>query len=650
MPSAGTNCAVQTGRHPDFWELTNYGSESIDLTGYRVWDEDVQISETVLPAGTSIAPMESIVFVRTDTTLRDAATFREWWWGNATGGPPVQIFFYSRPGFDEGGETLYLWNALGNLVDRLEYPGVPEYSGITLTVDPAGGAAAVRSEINIAGAFQSAVCDDVGSPGFAPNPVPLEISEDPRDISADAGALVRLHVRASGLPRPMSYDWYRNGTFVGRSGGGESTNVPSLINFAGSGLAWEAVKTMGDLELANVQPAQAGDYFVVVGNGVQTRTSDVARVTVNADAAAPQIEAPSRVTWFPTPDGGRETNLVVSESQKAIFGVSARGYPSPTFQWSHSANGLIFVDIPAGTNEFLTIESADETKSGIYCVEVQNIHGKIYAYARLTLAPKPQLRITEAMPLPCELTRHDWWELTNIGPEPVNLAGYRWDDGPGVIGSGPTITNAVIIQPGESIIFLESQTPESFRSWWGEENLPKNLRFIVYGANGLTETGDQLNLWNHSALETSDKIHAVSFSGAQTPVTYWFDVPTCSGFYFGVPTTDSFCGAFRASNGCDVGSPGWTRWTPPAFSNIHYTPSDVRLQWKAQAGSANIVQYASSPTGVGTGWTTLGTFTFSTVSGTTTDTTIGPPQQRFYRIVRISEADCPCPEENENSL
>jgi hypothetical protein len=243
---------------------------------------------------------------------------------------------------------------------------------------------------------------------------------------------------------------------------------------------------------------------------------------------------------------------------------------------------------------------------------------------------------------------HDWWELTNVGTEPVNIAGYRWDDAPGEIGGGPTITNAVIVQPGESIIFLESQTPESFRAWWGEQNLPKNLKFIIYRANGLTETEDHLSLWNHSAVLKDDRIHTVEFSGASGGVTYWFDVvPACSGFHFGVLSTNDVCGAFTASNHCDLGSPGWTRWTPPEFSNIQHTPSGARLEWKAQAGSANIVQYASSLT---SGWNTLGTFTFGTVSGTTTDTTLGPAQQRFYRILRVSEAACPCPEEYENLL
>ena len=218
------------------------------------------------------------------------------------------------------------------------------------------------------------------------------------------------------------------------------------------------------------------------------------------------------------------------------------------------------------TNDLLIIESVQEADTGIYRVEVENLHGKAHAYARLTMAPPPELRITEAMSFPYELNRHDWWELTNID-EPVNLAGYRWDDQPNEIGSGPTITNAVIVGPGESIVFMESETLESFRAWWGDENLPDKLKFVVYAANGLTESGDSIRLWNPSAWTKDDFIHKVTFSGAIAGSTYWFDTLPCSGFQIGVRSADRACGSVVASNGKDIGSPGWTGWTPPAFSH-----------------------------------------------------------------------------------
>ena len=644
LPSATTNCTVSPDKHPDFWELTNYGTNTINLTGYRWSDTDNFAGAPVLANRLPIGPGESIIFVRNNSAaVPDAAAFRQWWWGNATGGPPAEIAFYAIPGLDQTGETLYLWDDQGTLIDRLEYPAVPEYSGISLIADPLGGAIGVRSEINISGAFRS-TCGDIGSPGLRPDPVPLLITKDPQDTTNDVGSSITLRVGVTGLPKPVSYQWYFNGSPIA-GGGGVPKSFASVINFAGSGLAWEVVGGYGDLTLASIQPSQAGDYFVVVGNGLESQTSAVATLRVNTNAIAPRIEDPPGVTWFPTVDGSRETNIVVFHSQRATLDVFARGYPPPTFQWSRSPDGTDFVDLPDGTNALLVIKNVLESDAGTYRVRVENIHGIAYGYARVTLAAKPQLRITEAMPLPCEFSRNDWWELTNIGREPVNLAGYRWDDDSARLGGGATITNAVVIEPGESIIFLESQTPESFREWWGEENLPAQLKFIRYRANGLTETGDQINLWHYST-ETQDsaqKIHEVTFSVARVGTTYWFD-EHCKWFYIGQLSTTGSCGTFSARNGCDVGSPGWTRFTPPAFSKIRHIPSGVHLEWKAQPGSTNVVQYASTLNG-GNGWSTLGTFTFGTVLGRTVDTTVGATGSRFYRVLRFSEADCPCPEE-----
>ena len=168
MPSAVTACVVAPEAHPDFWELTNYGSEPVSLAGYGIWDANNWPRATRLSSNIVIRASESIIFVRLHTTITNAATFREWWWGSPTGGPPGQIIFYGQsPGFDQTGETLFLWDAQGNLIDRMTYPEVPEFSGITLSADPNGGAAAIQSETNFCGAFRSP-CNDIGSPGFAP--------------------------------------------------------------------------------------------------------------------------------------------------------------------------------------------------------------------------------------------------------------------------------------------------------------------------------------------------------------------------------------------------------------------------------------------------------------------------------------------------
>ncbi|MDP0490273.1 MAG: choice-of-anchor I family protein, partial [Verrucomicrobiota bacterium JB023] len=101
------------GAH-DFWELTNIGDETGDLTGFS-WDDDSMAAGTVsIPDGTSIAPGESIIFLEDDP-----ATFRSYW------GLPESVQVYnsptdSVPGFGSG-DTVYLFDASDNVVASLSY-------------------------------------------------------------------------------------------------------------------------------------------------------------------------------------------------------------------------------------------------------------------------------------------------------------------------------------------------------------------------------------------------------------------------------------------------------------------------------------------------------------------------------------------------
>jgi len=226
------------------------------------------------------------------------------------------------------------------------------------------------------------------------------------------------------------------------------------------------------------------------------------------------------------------------------------------------------------------------------------------------------------------------------------VTGYRWNDSPGNVGGGPTITNAVVIQPGESVILLESRSRESFFEWWGEENLPPNLQCIVYRANGLTETqGDEITVWNPWANDDGDFIDSVVYSAPDQGASFWFDFDYCPPSEFGIVSCDTNCGAFRAANGCDVGSPGWTRWTPPCLTEIQRGGSVARLWWRAQPGSTNRLEFTRelATPAAASAWTDLGTFTFAGATGMATDhPDFETDPQRFYRIVRVSTAACNC--------
>jgi len=407
--------------------------------------------------------------------------------------------------------------------------------------------------------------------------------------------------------------------------------------------------------LSGIQPGQSGNYSVAVFNGFQRLTSAVATVTVNTNPSPIQVECPPVETCVPCSGNAAPAHLVASPGQTAIFTVRNRGFPLPDFQWSRSADGVNFTDLPGETKRDLVLSNIQNADDGIYRVRLQNSNGTAHAFARLTIKPSPRLEITEAMSW-AALDR-DWWELTNRGAEPVNLCGYRWDDETArvgdvyTIGGGPTITNDVIIQPGESVILLESQTAESFVQWWGASNLPPNLRFVTYAANGLGSVGDKIFLWDPNETDGLKAIDSVVFGQANLGVTQWFDsvmdAEGCIWAGAGAASTNGVCGAFKADRGCEIGSPGWTRWTPPAFTSVRREGTGTILSWSAQPGSINQVQFARqlAVPFEATVWEELETSQSSWAARVATDSTIGIEPQRFYRVMRVTVANCPCPEE-----
>jgi hypothetical protein len=672
MSAAATNCGgVFVDAHPDWWELTNYGTNRIDLTGYRFWDADaVAFGDMNRLPSIGIAAGESIVFVR-EGSIPDVTAFKAWW-GDTNLPSSLQVYvggahtypglegevFYTRPGFDgEGGDGVRLWDAQSNLVDEVFFDQAVLNKGITFISDPITGGFGALSEVDICGAFRADQCDDIGSPGFAPcGPIPMTMTLQPKSQETDEGSPVTFRAQATGLPRPSKYQWFHNGTPVA-SALATSDDMPRVVNYAGCGLAWKTPPHANDLVISNVQPRDAGQYQVVIANELEQLTSVIATLTVNTEPSSPRVECPPDVWWFPPIGGQRQTSLIVSEGQPAIFDVSVRAYPQPTFRWSWSPDGAHFEDLHE-TNRSLVLTGVSPEHAGIYRVCATNELGADYASGTLTVQPKPQLRITEAMALACHGTAWDWWELTNTGGEPVNVTGYRWNDTPGNVGGGPVITNAAVIRPGESVILLESRTRESFLQWWGPRNLPLNLQCIVYRANGLTERqGDMIRLWNHSAINDDDFIDSVAFSQPLQGTSFWFDQEFYLPSEFGVPSREGEAGAFRAANGCDVGSPGWTRWTPlPGFIDIRREDSGVRLWWRAQEASTNRLQFTrelASPPGASI-WIDLGTFhtlcpadsvfpcgSFPGEVQTAFDPTPGADTQKFYRIVATDARNGP---------
>src|SRR5262249_47402579 len=154
----------------DYWELTNFGTNTVDLTGYWFTDNKHSLFHLV-PFGDPplfISPNESVIFVRNDITTSEAL-FRAWW-GSCVGAN-VQIRFFARPGFSSYGDSILIYDANREFVDGVAFPWATR--GRAFVYEPNSGAFGAISAVGFAGGCQAETAEDIGSPGTTTGPSPL---------------------------------------------------------------------------------------------------------------------------------------------------------------------------------------------------------------------------------------------------------------------------------------------------------------------------------------------------------------------------------------------------------------------------------------------------------------------------------------------
>lgn len=590
-----TGAAVVKG--PDYWELSNFGNTPIDLTGYRFNDADATLggdANTSVFDGVSIAPGESIVFVQSGTTVvTDRASFIAWW--GATNVPAnLQVYFYTGNGQSGGGDSIVLWDNLAtsdaDYLDRADFGAAT--SGHSFTYDTNGVHGSI-SVSGVRGAFTAATSDDEGSPGTNSGPVTLSITQQPipAAVTSPASSDVTFTAAAKGLPHPR-YQWLFNGN-----------PLPG--------------ETRASLTVSNLQLTSAGVYRVVVSNGLQNLMSSNAVLTVTTNAMAPEfVTLPKRADAFP--------------GQTVQFSVNVSGSPSPALQWQWNGTNLV-----GETGSTLTLFSVQSNVAGIYTVVASSSAGTNSAAAPLTVAAIPRLLITEAQSTG-STGNQDWWELTSFESYAVNLKGWRFDDNSHSLApnNALTITNDVVIRPGESVVFVENYTPEQFRAWW--TNLSPDVQIVTYvgGGIGLSSTADEINLWNAVTIpgnELSERVSWYSFAAAPLLTTFVYDPENLPvGNVFQVLSTNTVLGLpangmMTAANGA-VGSPG--RVVQPVYATNSVSGGVSVVSWNTVNTRKYAAYFASDATA--SAWTTL-----SNLTATGSSASIGEPAQpgaRYYRI------------------
>jgi uncharacterized protein YjiK len=237
----------------------------------------------------------------------------------------------------------------------------------------------------------------------------------------------------------------------------------------------------------------------------------------------------------------------------------------------------------------------------------------------------------------------DWFEVTNPGPTPLSVAGWKMDDNSNVFTSAVALRGVTEIPAGKSAVFFEGTATgttdatilTAFSTAWFGAAPPAGVLIGAYGGSGvgLGATGDAVNLFDAAG----NRITGVSFGAATAAAT--FD-NTAGLAVVSTLSVAGVNGAFLSANGAETGSPGRTltgldlstyvrvgrfdlpeptRTTPPPGSRLAQEASAVTYDWDTDTlfvvGDANTSVVQVTKTGQLIDSMTLGAGEFDDTEG-----------------------------------
>ncbi len=164
----------------DWFEITNNGTNALDLTGWKMDDSSDALGTAVALHGVTSIPVGGSAVFMEDTGLNDAtigAAFSQAWFGSPTLPAGVQLGFYggSGVGLSTGGDEVNLFDGAGNHVTGVKFGSSPatftsfdNAAGVGSATQPLPAAATTStfSVQGVHGAFASASgTTEIGSPG-----------------------------------------------------------------------------------------------------------------------------------------------------------------------------------------------------------------------------------------------------------------------------------------------------------------------------------------------------------------------------------------------------------------------------------------------------------------------------------------------------
>jgi len=173
------------GGTADWWEITNYGSSAIDITGWKMDDSSFTFANSVPLVGvTAIAPGETAVFLESAAPVTDIPNFRAFWTGTTATALQIGSYTGSGVGLSSAGDGVVLFDgAGGEVTPRVTFGAATTGSSFYYSYDAVGSPSTspnTAAILSVVGTISGQVTigsvnaspANVGSPGTAVNAVP----------------------------------------------------------------------------------------------------------------------------------------------------------------------------------------------------------------------------------------------------------------------------------------------------------------------------------------------------------------------------------------------------------------------------------------------------------------------------------------------
>jgi uncharacterized protein YjiK len=282
-----------------------------------------------------------------------------------------------------------------------------------------------------------------------------------------------------------------------------------------------------------------------------------------------------RNTWF---GANLPPNLQIGSYSGGGVGLSTGGDAVNLFDATGALQASVNFGASPASAPFATFDnSAGLNNATISLLSAVGVHGASAAVNDANEIGSPgtvgalgKLIVSEVSPWSSGNSPYaaDWFEVTNTGALPVDLAGWRVDDNSNDFGAAVPLRGVASIPPGKSAVFIEGAADGSTdailrasfaTAWAGSPTLPAGFLVGFYGGSGvgLSTGGDGVNLFDSAG----NRVTGVSFGASTTGFTF-DNAAGLGATSLPLPTISTLSiagvnGAFLAADGVETGSP-WT--------------------------------------------------------------------------------------------